>query len=75
MVQANKHVVELQQRIIHITQRNAMRESIREKLNAVGKTKRKTNEIKRRCQDIRRTNEKFIIIKPGGGGGGGGRDV
>ena len=43
--EANKHVVELQQRNINITQRNAILESICEKVNAVGKTK--TDEIKR----------------------------
>ena len=58
---ANKHVVERQQRNINITQRYAIWESICKELNPVGKTKRTTNEIKRR----RRTKEEiYIIIKP-----------
>ena len=55
--EASKHVVELQQRNINITQRNAIRESTCEKVNVVGKTKRTTDEIKRRWQDTRRTKE------------------
>ena len=46
VVQANKHVVGLQQRNINTTQRNAMRESIREKLNAVGKTKKQPMKLR-----------------------------
>ena len=41
--EANKHVVELQQR-------NTIWESICEEINALGKTKRTTNEIERRWQ-------------------------
>ena len=42
--EANKHVVELQQRNINITQINTIWESICEKVNVVGKTK--NDEIK-----------------------------
>ena len=57
--EANKHVLELQQRNINFTQRNTIWESLCEKVNAVGKTKRTTDVIKSRWQAIRRrTREK-----------------
>ncbi len=58
--EANKHIAELQQRNLNITRRNAIWEAICEKVHAQGKTRRTTDEIKKRWQDIRRITKKKI---------------
>ncbi|XP_028315361.1 myb-related transcription factor, partner of profilin-like isoform X2 [Gouania willdenowi] len=52
--EVKKHTHTLQQTNLNITKRNAIWEAICEKVNAVGKTKRTTHEVKRRWQDMRR---------------------
>ena len=71
--EANKHIHELQQRNLNITKRNAIWEKICDRINAVGKTKRTADEVKRRWQDIRRrTKEKVAFNKTSANKTGGG---
>ncbi|XP_061593274.1 myb-related transcription factor, partner of profilin-like isoform X2 [Cololabis saira] len=71
--EANKHIHELQQRNLSISKRNAIWQKICDRINAVGKTKRTADEVKRRWQDMRRrTKEKVAFnntsaTKTGGG--------
>ncbi|XP_037122803.1 uncharacterized protein LOC119132034 isoform X1 [Syngnathus acus] len=62
--EANKHIGELQERNLNINRRNAIWETICKKVNAVGKTSRTPDEVKKRWQDIRRrTKEKMANNK------------
>uniref|UniRef100_A0A3Q2YZZ1 Myb-related transcription factor, partner of profilin-like n=1 Tax=Hippocampus comes TaxID=109280 RepID=A0A3Q2YZZ1_HIPCM len=62
--EANKHIGELQQRNLNISRRNAIWETICKKVNAVSKTRRTLDEVKKRWQDIRRrTKEKMAQNK------------
>ena len=71
--EANKHTGELQQRHLSVARRNVIWEAICEKVNAVSKTRRSANEIKRRWQDIcRRTKGKLSFNKTSANKTGGG---
>lgn len=48
--EANKHLNDLQQRNLNITKRNTIWSGICVKVNAIGKTKRAVEEVKRRWQ-------------------------
>ncbi|XP_049426988.1 myb-related transcription factor, partner of profilin-like [Epinephelus fuscoguttatus] len=62
--EANKHLHELQQKNLSVSQRTAIWEEICENVNAVSKTVRTVHEVKRRHQDIRRrTKEKLAYNK------------
>ncbi|XP_077422176.1 uncharacterized protein LOC144052175 [Vanacampus margaritifer] len=62
--EANKHIGELQERNLNINRRNAIWENICKKVNAVSKTRRTLDEVKKRWQDIRRrTKEKMAQNK------------
>uniref|UniRef100_A0A3Q2DTW1 RAP1 GTPase activating protein 2a n=1 Tax=Cyprinodon variegatus TaxID=28743 RepID=A0A3Q2DTW1_CYPVA len=68
--EANKHLSELQQRSVTVTQRNAICEQI---CNKVGETLRTVDEVKRRYQDFRRrTKEKLAYNKTSANKAGGG---
>ncbi|KAM4731564.1 uncharacterized protein FYW61_009550 [Anableps anableps] len=58
--EASTHIRELQQKHLSVARRNAIWEAICEKVNAVSRTKRSPEEVKRRWQDFRRrTKEKL----------------
>ena len=72
-LEANKHIHELQQGNINISRRNAIWEDICDKVNAVSKTRRVADEIKRGWQDVRRrANEKMAYNKTSANKTGGG---
>ncbi len=73
VAEANKHISDLQQRNLNITKRNLIWSDICAKVNAVGKTKRTVDEVKRRWQDLRRrTKEKLSFNKSSANKTGGG---
>uniref|UniRef100_A0A672YU27 Myb/SANT-like DNA-binding domain-containing protein n=1 Tax=Sphaeramia orbicularis TaxID=375764 RepID=A0A672YU27_9TELE len=58
--ESNKYLHDLQQKNLTLAQRTAIWEKICQKVNAVGRTVRTVDEVKRRYQDIRRrTKEKL----------------
>ncbi|KAM4552950.1 uncharacterized protein V3H82_017489 isoform 2-T2 [Fundulus diaphanus] len=61
--EANTHIGELRQKQLCLSRRNAIWDSICAKVNAVGKTKRSADEVKRRWQDFRRRTREELSRK------------
>ncbi|XP_054887288.1 myb-related transcription factor, partner of profilin-like [Poeciliopsis prolifica] len=62
--EACAHSAELKQKHLSVARRNAIWEAICEKVNAVSRTRRSPDEVKRRWQDFRRrTKEKLSLNK------------